>query len=126
MVKIFTNRKKTSCANFIIQDIDPGELVEKTDFYTKTEDIEMEIANHNKYITVNVFNKFSSTVFDERLKQAKLTTNDDLNTIEQRAIKNEEKIENLITFDLSYFLVLILLVKMVFKISLFIKPHLVC
>ena len=43
-------------------------------------------------------------IFKERLKQAKLITTNDLSTVEQGAIKNEEKTEKLQTSDLSYFL----------------------
>ena len=39
-----------------------------------------KIPNHDKYITTNDFNKLSHTIFDKRLKQAKLATNTDLNT----------------------------------------------
>ena len=39
-----------------------------------------KIPNHDKYITTNDFNKLSRTIFDKRLKQAKLATNTDLNT----------------------------------------------
>ena len=44
------------------------------------------------------------TAFDERLKRAKLATNKDLDTFEQRAIENKGSIKRLIIFDLSYFL----------------------
>ena len=41
----------------------------------------------NINITTNDF-KFSDPIFDERLKQAKLATNNDLNTAEKQAITN--------------------------------------
>ena len=49
-------------------------------------------------------------MFDERLKQAKLAKNKDFGTAERHAIKNEEK-QKLKTFDLSYFLVKVILKK---------------
>ena len=48
----------------------------------------MKIPNHDKYITNNNFNKFSGAIIDERLKEAKLAPNNYLNTVEQRAIRN--------------------------------------
>ena len=36
-------------------------------------------------------------MFNERLKQDKLAINNDLNAVEKRSIKNEEKIEKLNT-----------------------------
>ena len=87
-----------------IQIINTSDSVKKADYYTKIEEIEKKIPGHEKYITTNDFNKFLGTIFDERLKQAKLATGNDLNTVVQRAIKNEEKIEKLQTFHLSYFL----------------------
>ena len=69
--------------------------------------------------------KFSGAIFGKRLKQENGATSNDLNTVKQRAIRNEEKIEKLQTFDLSYFLVKIVLVIMIFKKCLFIKQHLI-
>ena len=73
-----------------IQTIDTSDLVKKTDYDTKLEETKRKIPNHDKYITTNDFNKFSGTIFGERLK-TELTTNKALNTVEQ-------------TFDLSDFL----------------------
>ena len=87
-----------------IQIINTSDSVKKADYYTKIEEFENKIPGHEKYITTNDFNKFLGTIFDERLKQAKLATGNDLNTVVKRAIKNEEKIEKLQTFHLSYFL----------------------
>ena len=39
-------------------------------------------------MTNNDFNKFSGGIFDERLKQAKLTTYNNINSIERPAIRN--------------------------------------
>ena len=50
---------------------------------------------------MNDFKEFLSAIFNERLKQAKLTTNNGLNTDSEHAIKNEEKQEKLQTFDLG-------------------------
>ena len=57
----------------------------------------------NILLLINGFNKFSDTIFDERLKQGKLATNKDFGIAEEHAIKNEEKIEKLPTFDSSFF-----------------------
>ena len=54
--------------------------------------IKHKILDHAKYIGSDDFDKFSFTIFDKRLKQAKLTTSKDLGTPEQRADKNKEKI----------------------------------
>ena len=62
----------------------------------------------------------------EGLKQSNLALNKDLGTVEQHAIKNEEKIEKLQMFDLIYFLGRKnCLVMLVFKICLFINQYLV-
>ena len=38
----------------------------------------LKIPNHDQYITTNDCSKFSGAIFDERLKQAKLTTKTDI------------------------------------------------
>lgn len=43
-------------------------------------------------------------LFDEGLKQTKLATNNDLNTAEQRSIRNKKNIEEVQKFDLRYIL----------------------
>ena len=86
-----------------IQTIDTSDLVKKTDYDTKLEETKRKIPNHDKYITTNDFNKFSGTIFGERLK-TELTTNKALNTVEQCPRKNEKKLEKLQTLDLSDFL----------------------
>ena len=60
--------------------------------------------DHDEYITNNDFNKYSGKIFDERSNHEKLAANMNLDTFEQHGIKNEEKIENMQLFDLSYFL----------------------
>ena len=42
-------------------------------------------------------------MFEERLKQIKLATSNDLNAVQQNAARNKEKLEKLQTFELSYF-----------------------
>lgn len=44
----------------------------------------------NKANKFSLKNNFSGSMFDERLKQAKLETNNALNADEQQAIKNEK------------------------------------
>ena len=41
------------------------------------------------------FSKCNGTIFNSKLKQASLKTNQDLITVEKRANKNKEKIEKL-------------------------------
>ena len=60
-----------------------------------------KIRDDSKYITADEFNKFSGEIFDERLKQGKLVTTNDLNTFNQLATKNEVKIEKLQTYNSS-------------------------
>ena len=62
--------------------------------------------------------------FAERLKQAKLAVNNDLNTVEQRVVRNEEK-NGKITNIFVIFLENIFLVMMVFKICLLISQLLI-
>ena len=71
---------------------DTNNLVKKADFNTNIEKIE------KKKILINLH-----VQFDERLKEARLTTNNDLCTVQQHAIKNEGIIEKLQTLDSSYF-----------------------
>ena len=61
-------------------------------------DFEKKVPEHDKYITANDFNKFSGTIFEERWKQTKLATTNYLCTVEQHAIKMEEKIWKLQTW----------------------------
>ena len=71
---------------------------------TEIGEIEHKLLDQDKYITVNDFNKLLGAIFDQRLKEAKLATNNDFNTVEQHAIRNKKKIEQLQIFELSYFL----------------------
>ena len=49
--------------------------LEKVDYNTKIDKIEKKIPDHDKYITTLELNKFLGAIFDERLKEAKLATN---------------------------------------------------
>ena len=40
--------------------------------------IEKKVPNHDKYVTTNDFKKFSSKIFDERLKQARSGSTTDI------------------------------------------------
>ena len=64
--------------------IDISHLVKKADYFARIVEIEKKIPGHNKYST-NYFNKFSSVIFAETLKRAKLATIIDLCTFEQCA-----------------------------------------
>ena len=110
-----------------IQTMKTCYLVVKADDDLKIKDIEDRIPFHSVYFTGNDFNKSSSTIFDERLKRAKLDKNKDLGTVEQSVNKNKEKkfnLKYLQTFDLSYYLGENFLVMINFKICLFMKQHL--
>ena len=50
--------------------------IKKTDYYTKINDIEKKITDHNhdKYITTPKFNKLTAEHFATRLAQANLVT----------------------------------------------------
>ena len=74
----------------------------KADYNTKNKETEERIPNHDKYIITDDFNEFACVIFAERLKIRKLATANDLNIVEQLAIKNEEKIKKLKAFGLSY------------------------
>ena len=54
-------------------------LVKKTDYNTKINEIEKKLTDHNhdKYITTPEFNKFTAEVFDARLARANLITRKD-------------------------------------------------
>ena len=67
--------------------------------------MEYRIPNHSVCLTTNKSNKFSVTVFGERLKQAKWQRNSDLNTVEQPVQPEmRKKTENDNLFYFSYFL----------------------
>ena len=54
-----------------IQANNTSNLVKKADYDT-TIKVEDKICNHDKYMTINDFNKFLGTIFDQKLKQVKL------------------------------------------------------
>ena len=83
---------------------DTSSLVTATILNTKTGEVNNKFPDHAKYITTPEIHKFAGSIFDTKLKQANLATNNDANTVEQHPNKNKEKIEKLQTFDLSYFL----------------------
>ena len=61
---------------------------------TKIGLFENKISNYAKYITTPEFNKFTSSMFDQKIKQANLATNSDVNAVEKLSNKNKEKIKN--------------------------------
>ena len=61
----------------------------KADYDTDIKEIVDKIRDHDKYIATNHCNKFSGTISHEILKQAKLPTTNAINSVDQRAIKNE-------------------------------------
>ena len=92
-------------------------LVKKTDYDTKTTEIEKKLTDHNhdKYITTPEFNTLAADVFNARLAQANLITKTDfdakLSSLNRKITKNkskkllvENKLKKLKTFDLSYFI----------------------
>ena len=85
-----------------IQANDTTDLFKKTGCNTQIDEIEKKISDHGKYITAVKFSTAWSTMFHEILKQAKLATNNDLNDVEQRSIKNGRKIEKLQTFNFFF------------------------
>ena len=76
-------------------------LVYKANFDTEIKEVENKIADYNKYIVNNDFDKFSNALFHE------LATTIDVNTVEQRAITIEKKREKLKILDLNLFLIVI-------------------
>ena len=64
-----------------------------TVFNTKIGEVEKHILDDVKYYNTDEFNKFSSKIFDEKFKKAKLATINDLKTVKQIATKNEEEME---------------------------------
>lgn len=60
--------------------------------------------DHSKYFMTSDINKFSNQIFKAKLKEAKLSTNNDLATVEECAIGSKEKAEKIETFHFSYIL----------------------
>ena len=57
-----------------IQTNDTINLINKTDYDAKVVAIEKKIPDHDKYITTTEFNKLTTEIFAERLKQASLAS----------------------------------------------------
>ena len=91
----------------VIKTVDTSDLFKKAEYDAKIKDIELKISD----ITINDFNKFSCTVFDETLKQAKLATNKDLDTVGQCAVKKMRKNRN----SFKNLILIILLLKLILK-----------
>ena len=69
-------------------------LVKKTDYNTKINEIEKKITDHNhdKYITTPEFNKLTSENFAARLKQANLASKSDIaNFVNKTDFDNQVK-----------------------------------
>ena len=91
-------------------------LVKKADYNTEVTEIENKLNNHNhdKYIDTSEFNKLAVDVFNARIAQANLITKTDfdakLSSLNKKITKNktkhllvESELNNLKTFDFSYF-----------------------
>ena len=91
-------------------------VVNKTDYNTKINEIKIKITNHNqnKYITISELNKLTVQNFDARLAQATLVTNTDfdnkLMNLNKKINSNKTKyllvvneLKKLKTFDSIYF-----------------------
>ena len=61
-------------------------FVKKTDCNTKIKEVEGKILDHNKCITIQEINELTIENFTARLKQAKLTTKDDIADFVKRHI----------------------------------------
>ena len=76
---------------------DDSNLVQKTDYDTKINEIEYKVSDHNhdKYITTPEFNNLAAGVFTERLAQAYLKTKTDFDTklksLNQKVNSNKTK-----------------------------------
>ena len=103
-------------------------MVKKTDYDTKVTEIENKLSNHNhdKYIDTQEFNKLAVDVFHARIAQAKLITKtgfdakmSSLNRIitanKTKHLLVENELNNLKTFDSSYFIGKVILMKMAHK-----------
>ena len=54
--------------------MDTSKLVQKADYNTKIQEAELKISDKDKYITNSEFNKLNKEKFDEKLKQANLSS----------------------------------------------------
>ena len=78
-------------------------LVKKTDYNTKKSEIEKKNTdqNHDKYINIPEFNRFTAAVFDAQLAQANVVTKTDFDTklIGLNEKINSNKTEHLLVKD---------------------------
>ena len=101
----------------------------KKHYNTKVTEIENKLNNHNhdKFIDTSKFNTLATNFFNARLAQANLTTKTDfdakLSNLNRKVTQNKSKhlhVENelneLKTFDSSYFIGKVILKKMALKI----------
>ena len=65
----------------------------KTDHTIKIAEFENKMLDHNKYITIDYFNKFLGAIFEERLKQANLASKNDI-ALFLKKIYFDEKLRN--------------------------------
>ena len=92
-------------------------MVKKTDCNTKTTEIDNQLNNHNhdKYIDTSEFNKIAADVFNARIAQGNLIAKKDfdakLSSLNKKITQNrtkhlpvENELNNLKTFDSSYFI----------------------
>ena len=92
-------------------------MVKKTDCNTKTTEIDNKLNNHNhdKYIDTSEFNKIAADVFNARIAQGNLIAKKDfdakLSSLNKKITQNktkhlpvENELNNLKTFDSSYFI----------------------
>ena len=54
--------------------MDTSKLVQKADYNTKIQEAKLKISDQDKYITNSEFNKLNKEKFDEKLKQANLSS----------------------------------------------------
>ena len=86
-----TNLATTTTALNVVEKEMPNvsNLVKKTDYNTKISEIENKITtdhDHDKYITTEEFNKFTSENFTTRLKQANLANKSDTSNFVKRQV----------------------------------------
>ena len=65
----------------------------KTDHNIKIAEFENKMLDHNKYVTIDYFNKFLGAIFEERLKQANLASKNDI-ALFLKKIYFDEKLRN--------------------------------
>ena len=85
-----------------IQAIDTSDLVKNTDKNPKIKDMKDKIPDLAKYITINEFKRLFAPLFNETVKEVKIATKKDPNTIILSANENKEKVEKLKMFKFAY------------------------